>query len=137
MSCCSSVLLRFARRGPAVGAPRSVAGPSVLAARCRSASDVATLACHGPSAGSGRPSSCSAAPSRPFGSRSPPSGNEAAATFSPASSAGSTDSRDTAASGSVVVASSQRPSQPVVDELTGEAVCQMAIERKWLRSACG
>ena len=98
---------------------------------------MATRACHGPSAGSGWPSCRSAAPSSPCGSRSPDSGNEAAATFSPASSGGSTDSSDTAVSGSDVVASSQRPSHPVLLAVAGDAVCQMAIERKWLRSGCG
>ena len=46
-------------------------------------------------------------------------------------------SSETASNGSVVVASSQRPSQPVVAAVAGEAVCQMAIERKWLRSGFG
>ncbi len=109
----------------------------MLAARCRSASEVATRACHGPSVGSGRPSITSASPNRPVGNRNPDSGNEAAATLSPASSGGSTDSSDTASNGSVVVESNQRPSQPVVLAVIGDAVCQTAIERKWLRSACG
>jgi hypothetical protein len=46
-------------------------------------------------------------------------------------------SRETASNGSVVVASSQRPSQPVLDAVTGDAVCQIAIDRKWLRSGFG
>jgi hypothetical protein len=43
----------------------------------------------------------------------------------------------TARSGSVPVASSQRPSQPEWEGLSGEPVCQMSIDRKWLRLGFG
>ena len=68
---------------------------------------------------------------------SPPTGSDAAAVRAPASIGGSTGSTDTARSGSSPEASSQRPSQPVGTDVSGDAVCQMAIDRKWLWSGFG
>jgi hypothetical protein len=67
----------------------------------------------------------------------PVTGSEAPAIFAPASIGGIRVSSETASSGSVVVASSQRPSHPVATASVGAAVCQMAIDRKWLRSGFG
>ncbi len=72
-----------------------------------------------------------------MGSFSPPNGSDAAAVFAPASMGGSTGSTERARNGSAPVVSSQRPSQPVGTEVRGEAVCQIAMERKWLWSGVG
>src|ERR1700733_15966294 len=61
----------------------------------------------------------------------------AAVHFSPTASGGRTEPILTARSGSLPVASSQRPIQPVETGWAGDAVCQMSIDRKWLWSGCG
>jgi hypothetical protein len=66
------------------------------------------------------------------GRRRPDTGSDAPATLSPASSGGSTGSTDSARRGSSPVASSQRPSHPVRAGASGDPVCQMAMDRKWL-----
>ncbi len=78
-----------------------------------------------------------AVPIGPLGSASPDSGSAAPAVLAPASNGGSTGSSDTALSGSRPFASSQRPIQPVPAGWSGEAVCQMSIDRKWLWSGFG
>jgi hypothetical protein len=57
--------------------------------------------------------------------------------FSPIAMSGSTAPTFTARNGSSPPASSQRPIQPVGTGSFGDAVCQMSIERKWLRSGLG
>ena len=73
----------------------------------------------------------------PVGSASPRSGNAAPAVVAPASIGGSTGSSDTALRGSRPFASNHRPIHPVPAGWSGEAVCQMSIERKWLWSGFG
>jgi hypothetical protein len=97
----------------------------------RSANARAARACSGGSPGAGRPNPASAAWTALV--RLPPFGGTAApAVVAPASTTGSTGSKDTACRGSPPVASSQRPNHPVFAGRTGEPVCQMSIERKWL-----
>ena len=115
----------------------SAAGSSVFCTAPRSAIDFAARACQSPSAVSGRPSRLSDRPSAVFGTLSPATGREAPATVAPASIGGISVSSETASNGSVVVASSHRPTHPVVAAVAGEAVCQIAMERKWLRSGFG
>ena len=67
----------------------------------------------------------------------PLTGNDTAAPCCPASNGGNTGSTDTASSGLSPVVSNHRPSQPVGTEVDGDAVCQMAIDRKWLWSGTG
>ena len=57
--------------------------------------------------------------------------------FSPTANGGSTEPTLTARSGSLPVASSHRPIQPVETGSDGEAVCQMSIDRKCLWSGRG
>ncbi|GAA0912025.1 hypothetical protein GCM10009558_018940 [Virgisporangium aurantiacum] len=62
----------------------------------------------------------------------------APARVAPASTGGRTRSNVTACRGSPSgTVSSQRPSQPVLPGRAGCPVCQMSIERKWLRSGFG
>jgi hypothetical protein len=61
----------------------------------------------------------------------------AAVDFSPTANGGSTEPTLTARSGSLPVASSHLPIQPVATGSDGEAVCQMSIDRKWLWSGRG
>ncbi len=56
----------------------------------------------------------------------------AAVCFSPTARSGSTLPTLTARSGSSPVASSQRPIQPVGTGASGDAVCQISMDRKWL-----
>jgi hypothetical protein len=72
-----------------------------------------------------------------FGSFTPLRPTTAPALSAPASSGGSTDSNEIARRGSPPTLSSHRPIQPVVLGCTGLALCQMSIERKWLRSGFG
>jgi hypothetical protein len=55
----------------------------------------------------------------------------------PTASGGRVAPTDTTRSGSGRVTSSQRPIQPVAAGRSGEPVCQMSIERKWLWSGFG
>ena len=66
-----------------------------------------------------------------------PSGSAAAVHLAPTARGGSTEPMLTARIGSSPVASSQRPIQPVLTGSAGEAVCQMSMERKWLKSGFG
>ena len=75
--------------------------------------------------------------SGPLGRASPRSGSAAPAVVAPASIGGSTGSSDTAERGSRPLASNQRPIHPVPAGWSGEAVCQMSIDRKWLWSGFG
>ena len=97
----------------------------------RSANERAARACRAGSPAAGWPKPASAG--RAVVALGPV-GTEAPAVLAPASTTGSTGSNDTACRGSPPVASSHRPSQPVVDGLPGEPVCQMSIDRKWLWS---
>ncbi|CAM5702267.1 hypothetical protein MAUB1S_04063 [Mycolicibacterium aubagnense] len=63
--------------------------------------------------------------------------SDAATCFWPTASGGSTVPMFTARIGSSPLVSSQRPIQPLVTASTGLAVCQMSIDRKWLRSGFG
>ncbi|WP_224756198.1 hypothetical protein [Streptomyces sp. col6] len=72
------------------------------------------------------------------GSFRPPSRTAAPAVVSPAMSGGSVAPTETALSGSPPPSwSSQRPSHPEGTGPDGDAVCQIAIERKWLWSGFG
>ena len=96
----------------------------------------AAIAWLGGSAGSAAASCLTPAPIGPVGAAN----RSAAARRRPPSRHGQRRQgradRDTA-SGVGLVASSQRPIHPVVAGRSGEPVCQMAIERKWLRSGFG
>ncbi len=74
----------------------------------------------------------------PVGIATPPvDGTAAPAQCWPASIGGSTGPTFTASSGSAPFASSQRPSHPVGCGVPGDAVCQIDIDLKWLRSGFG
>ena len=57
--------------------------------------------------------------------------------MAPTASGGSTSPMLSASNGSSPAVSSQRPIHPVVTGVSGDAVCQMSIDRKWLWSGFG
>ena len=66
------------------------------------------------------------------GVTSGPAGMAAPCTFSPTSAVGSVGPIPMARRGLALVASSHRPSQPVLTGVPGTALCQMSIDSKWL-----
>ncbi len=66
-----------------------------------------------------------------------PTANAAAVALAPTASGGSTSPMLSASSGSSPAVSSHRPTQPLDTGVSGDAVCQMSIDRKWLWSGCG
>ena len=73
----------------------------------------------------------------PPGIASVPTGTATPAAFSPPKTGGRVLPTDTARMGSVPVTSSHRPIQPVATPASGTPVCQMSIDRKWLRLGFG
>ena len=97
----------------------------------------AAIAWLGGSAGSAAASCLTPAPIGPVGAANSVSGSATPAAFAPTASGGRVAPTETTRSGSGPVASSQRPIQPVVAGWSGEPLCQMSIERKWLWSGFG
>ena len=96
----------------------------------KSVTEPAARAAAGESSADAAPSLRYASPSADVGSFSPSGRIVEPAVRSPARNGGSVDSSETARTGSSPVASSQRPIHPVATEVFGEAVCQIAMDRK-------
>ena len=66
-----------------------------------------------------------------------PTDRAAAVALVPTASGGSTSPMLSASKGSSPAVSSQRPTHPDATGVSGDAVCQMSIDRKWLWSGFG